>query len=94
MKLYDMTREDEDAVIHAMELAIDWGMEISEEELRRYREIIDNRVKKSKGASYMNYETIIDLDNITLQDCIDMYRLKDMQTVIDDGRVVNFEKEC
>lgn len=84
----------EDAVIQAVELAIDWGMEISEEELRRYREIIDKRVKKSKGASYMNYETIIDLDNITLQDCIDMYRLKDMQTVIDDGRVVNFEKEC
>lgn len=94
MKLYDMTKEDEDAVVQAVEIAIDWGMKISEEELERYRKIIDKRVKKSKGVSYMNYETIIDLDNITLQDCMDMYRLKDMHTVIDDGRVVNFEKEC
>lgn len=89
-----MTKEDEDAVVQAVEIAIDWGMKISEEELERYRKIIDKRVKKSKGVSYMNYETIIDLDNITLQDCMDMYRLKDMHTVIDDGRVVNFEKEC
>ena len=41
----------------------------------------------------MDYNNIIELDNVTLQDCGDMYRMKDMITVIDDGRVINFEKE-
>lgn len=41
----------------------------------------------------MDYSNIIDLDNVTLQDCEDMYRMKNMRTVINDGRVVNFEKE-
>ena len=43
-----------------------------------------------KGIDYSN---IIELDNITLQDCEDMYVIKNMRTVIDDGRVINFEKE-
>ena len=41
----------------------------------------------------MDYNNIIELDNVTLQDCEDMYRMKNMKTVIDDGRVINFEKE-
>ena len=40
----------------------------------------------------MDYSSIIELDNVTLQDCEDMYE-KNMRTLIDDGRVVNFEKE-
>lgn len=41
----------------------------------------------------MDYNNIIELDNVTLQDCEDMYRMKSMITVINDGRVINFEKE-
>ena len=41
----------------------------------------------------MDYNNIIELDNVTLQDCEDMYRTKNMRTVIDNGRVINFEKE-
>ena len=41
----------------------------------------------------MDYSNIIELDNVTLQDCEDMYRIKNMRTVINDGQVVNFEKE-
>ena len=41
----------------------------------------------------MDYSNIIELDNVTLQDCDNMYRMKNMRTAIDDGRVVNFEKE-
>ena len=41
----------------------------------------------------MDYSNIIELDNVTLQDCEDMYRIKNMRTVINDERVKNFEKE-
>lgn len=41
----------------------------------------------------IDYNNIIELDNVTLQDCEDMYRTKNMRTVIDNGRVINFEKE-
>ena len=41
----------------------------------------------------MDYNNIIELDNVTLQDCEDMYRTKNMRTVIDNGRIINFEKE-
>ena len=49
--------------------------------------------KGTKSMKKMDYSNIIELDNITLQDCEDMYRMKNMRTVIDDGRIVNFEKE-
>lgn len=41
----------------------------------------------------MKYETIIELDNVTLNDCIDLYEKKNIITEINDGRVVNFIKE-
>ena len=41
----------------------------------------------------IDYSNIIELDNVTLQDCEDMYRTKNMRTVIDNGRIINFEKE-
>ena len=41
----------------------------------------------------MDYSSIIELDNVTLQNCEDMYRMKDMIRLIDDGRIINFEKE-
>ena len=49
--------------------------------------------KGTKSMKKMDYNNIIELDNVTMQDCEDMYRMKNMRTVIDDGRVVNFEKE-
>ena len=41
----------------------------------------------------MDYSTVIELDNITIQDCIDMYNMKDMTAIINDGKVVGFKKE-
>lgn len=32
-------------------------------------------------------------DRITIQDCIDMYSMKDKAVVLNDGRVVGFKKE-
>ena len=47
--------------------------------------------KKARGEN-MDYNSILEMDNITLQDCTDMYRLKDMCAVIEDGKIVNFVK--
>ena len=41
----------------------------------------------------MNYEKILEMDNITIQDCIDMYTMKNLYTIIEDGKVKNFHKE-
>lgn len=41
----------------------------------------------------MNYENVIDLDNVTLEDCINLYDNKDIIAVINDGRIINFAKE-
>lgn len=41
----------------------------------------------------MDYSVIIELDNVTLEDCVDLYERKNMTTVINDGRIINFEKE-
>lgn len=41
----------------------------------------------------MNYDQIMELNNVTVQDCIDMYRMKGMVTICNDGKVVGFEKE-
>lgn len=40
----------------------------------------------------MSYDTILDLENITLQDCESMLT-KGLCAVINDGHVVNFERE-
>lgn len=41
----------------------------------------------------MNYEQVIELDNVTLEDCLILYEKKNMSTTINDGRIINFEKE-
>ena len=41
----------------------------------------------------MNYESIIELSNVTLEDCLEMYEKKSMISVINDGRIINFIKE-
>lgn len=35
----------------------------------------------------------MNMENITLEDCIDMHYMKEYITVIEDGRVVRFKKE-
>lgn len=41
----------------------------------------------------MNYEKIIELSRVTLEDCLEMYEKKNMVSVINDGRMINFVKE-
>lgn len=41
----------------------------------------------------MDYDSFVDLDNVTIGDCLDLFNFKDIATVINDGRIVTFEKE-
>lgn len=41
----------------------------------------------------MNYESILELDNVTLDDCIDLCEKKSIHAVINDGRIVNLVKK-
>ena len=41
----------------------------------------------------MDYDTVIELDEVTLEDCIDLYEKKNMSTIINDGHIINFAKE-
>lgn len=41
----------------------------------------------------LDYGQFIDLDNVTLEDCVTLYDKKDMITIIEDGRIINFMKE-
>lgn len=41
----------------------------------------------------MNYDKFIDLYNVTLQDCSELYNYKNIETVIEDGRITDFVKE-
>ena len=40
----------------------------------------------------MDYNNVIELDEVTLEDCIVLYEKKGIATVINDGRVINFEQ--
>ena len=39
----------------------------------------------------MDYNNVIELDEVTLEDCMDLYEKKGICTIINDGRVINFE---
>lgn len=41
----------------------------------------------------MNYESVIELDSVTLEDCVDLYEKKGIAIVINDGKIINFMKE-
>ena len=41
----------------------------------------------------MDYDAVIELDEVTLEDCIDLYKKKNMSTIINDGHIINFAKE-
>lgn len=41
----------------------------------------------------MDYDRYINLDTVTVQDCIDLYEKRDKITIINDSRISNFEDE-
>ena len=41
----------------------------------------------------MDYGAVIELDNVTLEDCIDLYEKKSIYTIINDGYIKDFVKE-
>ena len=41
----------------------------------------------------MDYDVVIELDNVTLEDCIDLYEKKNVRIVISDGHITDFVKE-
>ena len=41
----------------------------------------------------MNYDSILELDNLTLEDCVNIYKLENIYTVLNDGKLVGLRKE-
>lgn len=41
----------------------------------------------------MDYSNYIELDNITIQDCIDLLKYKNTRVIINDGRIVNLKED-
>ena len=41
----------------------------------------------------MDYDAVIELDNVTLEDCLDLYEKKNVRTVISGGHITDFVKE-
>ena len=41
----------------------------------------------------MDYGAVIELDNVTLEDCIDLYEKKNIYIIINDGHIKDFVKE-
>lgn len=41
----------------------------------------------------MNYDSIIELDNLTLEDCVNIYKLENIYTILRDGQLVGLRKE-
>lgn len=41
----------------------------------------------------IDYNTIVELDDVTLEDCQNLYNKEDLCAIINDGRLINFEKE-
>ena len=41
----------------------------------------------------MDYNNVIELDEVTLEDCIDLHEKKGIATVINNGRIENFVEE-
>lgn len=41
----------------------------------------------------MNYATFINLEAVTLADCVEMYSMKEKISIIENGQLINFERE-
>ena len=42
----------------------------------------------------MDYSKIIDLDNVTVFECEKIYENENLETIINDGRIINFSPLC
>lgn len=42
--------------------------------------------------SNINYDNFVELDDITLEDCLDLYK-KNIFAIINDGRIINLMKD-
>ena len=41
----------------------------------------------------MDYSKMIEMDNVTIKDCLDLLEKKNKRTIINDSRIVNFIEE-
>lgn len=41
----------------------------------------------------MDYDRIIDLQNVTVEDCLNLFKNEGFRTIINDGHIINFTKE-
>ena len=41
----------------------------------------------------IDYSMVIELDNVTLEDCLDLYKKKGIFSISNDGRLINFTKD-
>lgn len=41
----------------------------------------------------MNYDSIMELDNLTLEDCVNIYKLENIYTIVNDGKLAGLRKE-
>ena len=46
-----------------------------------------------KENKIMDYSAVIELSEVTLEDCLDLYEKKNICTIINDGIIKDFEKE-
>ena len=49
-----------------------------------------------RGGDYKNmknYNQVINLDNVFLEDCVELYEKKKLATIINDGHIQNFVVE-
>lgn len=40
----------------------------------------------------MNYDQVIELDNVTLEDCVKLFERKNKYVIINDGRIIGWEE--
>ena len=59
----------------------------------KYKKLEELKVKiKDMWGINMDYNQVIELDNITIQDCCDLYNYRKITTTINDGKITNLEK--
>lgn len=41
----------------------------------------------------MNYDSYVEMDNVTIEDCLELFRFFNKTSVLEDGRITNFVQE-
>ena len=60
-----------------------------EEQIRVFGEIC-RKYEIKEQERIMDYNKIIEMDNVTLNDCLEAYKYRGLSVIINDGRLVNF----